>query len=316
MTEITTIDCDYLGKERMAAVYLLRDDDELAFIDNNTHAVLPKLLDAVSATGRSPEDVKYLIITHVHLDHAGGTSALAAACPNATVLAHPRAARHVIDPSKLVASATAVYGADEFERLYGTIVGVDEARVRAMEDEETVRLGGRMLRFLHTRGHANHHFVVWDETSRSVFSGDAFGLTYPVLQGPGPFTFPSSSPTDFDAELARGSVDRIVALDPETVYPTHFGAVRDVRTAAAQMKRHLDFYETVMEDAFASDLPDDALTDGCARRLRDYFAGLLNQHGALGADPATWDWLKLDLDLNAQGLAFAAVKKRKQAAGG
>ncbi len=312
MTDVKTIDCGYMGEKEMAAVYLIQDGDELAFIDNNTNAALPKLLDAVEAAGRTPEDVKYIIITHVHLDHAGGTSALASACANATVLAHPRAARHVIDPSRLVESAKAVYGAEEFERLYGTIVGVDASRVREMEDESSAELGAGTLRFLHTRGHANHHFVVWDETSKSLFSGDAFGLTYPCLQGPGPFTFPSSSPTDFDAELARQAVDRIERLSPARVYPTHFGAVTDVATAAAQMRRHLDFYESVMEDAFASEHPDEALTAYCAQRLRDYFAGLLNQQGGLGADPATWQWLTLDLELNAQGLAFAATKKRKK----
>src|SRR5699024_856348 len=224
--------------------------------------------------GLTPEQVEYLIITHVHLDHAGGTSKLAKACPNATVVAHPRAAPHVIDPSKLVASASAVYGEAEFERLYGRIEPVAEARVKVMEDDETLRFGGRELRFLHTRGHANHHFCIKDSASGAIFAGDAFGLIYPALQAEGTFAFPSTSPTDFEPDLARDSIRRLVEEKPSRLYLTHFGAVTDVDTAAGQLTRHLDFAERLRDDAEASDLPDEALTDYCLPRVYDYFAGL------------------------------------------
>ena len=176
---ITTIDCHYLDRPEFAAAYLVADGDEAAFIDNNTNHALPRLLAALADTGLAPEQVRYLIITHVHLDHAGGTSALAGACPNATVLAHPRAFRHVTEPKKLVDSAKSVYGDDEFRRLYGEIQALPAERVRVMEDGERVSLGQRKLEFLHTRGHANHHFCIADSGSGSVFTGDAFGLIYP-----------------------------------------------------------------------------------------------------------------------------------------
>jgi hypothetical protein len=144
---ITTIDCHYLDRPEFAAAYLLVDGDEAAFIDNNTHHALPRLLAALAGTGLAAEQVRYLIITHVHLDHAGGTSALAQACPQATVLAHPRAARHVIDPDKLIASAKSVYGEDEFRRLYGEIEPVDKDRVQSIEDGEKVTLGSASWNF-------------------------------------------------------------------------------------------------------------------------------------------------------------------------
>src|SRR5699024_7188114 len=225
MTSIHTIDTHYLGYPEVAAAYLIVEGDRAAFVDNNTNAAVPRLLASLEEQGLTPEQVEYLIITHVHLDHAGGTSKLAKACPNATVVAHPRAAPHVIDPSKLVASASAVYGEAEFERLYGTIEPVAEARVQVMDDEQTLQFGRRELRFLHTRGHANHHFCIADSASGAIFAGDAFGLVYPALQGEGLFAFPSTSPTDFEPALARDSIRRLVDERPSCLYLTHFGAV-------------------------------------------------------------------------------------------
>ena len=312
--EITTIDCEYLGATEVAAAYLIVDGDRAAFVDNCTNQSVPHMLKVLKDRGLGPENVEYVIITHVHLDHAGGTTGLMKACPNATVLAHPRAAPHVIDPSKLVASASTVYGKERFAELYGAIVPIDASRVRSMEDNSTIQLGNRTLRFIHTRGHANHHHCIIDEASRSVFTGDAFGLHYPFLNKPGTFALPSTSPTDFDGPLARDAVRRIAAEKPSRVFPTHFGPVTEQIDAAADMLvRHLDFHESVMLDAERSDLPDEALTAYCQGRLRDYFRGLLNQHGDLGGDEDTWRFLKLDLDLNGQGLAFVANKRRRKA---
>lgn len=313
MSGIHTIDTNYLGRPLFAAAYLIVEGNRAAFVDNNTNAAVPTLLAALEDKGLTPEQVEYLILTHVHLDHAGGTSKLAQACPNATVLAHPRAAPHVIDPSKLVASASAVYGEDEFKRIYGTIDPVASERVRTMDDEQTLRFGSRELRFLHTRGHANHHFCIADSASGAIFTGDAFGLVYPALQREGTFAFPSTSPTDFEPDLAREAVRRLVDERPTCLYPTHFGAVTDIETAAGQLLRHLDFAERLRDDAEASDLADDELKAWCRSRLRDYFAGLLDGLGSLGTNPATWALLELDIDLNAQGIAFAANKRRRKA---
>ena len=313
MHGIYTIDCHYLGLTEFAAAYLLVDGDEAAFIDNNTNHAVPRLLEALSDAGIAPEQVRYLIVTHVHLDHAGGTSAMADACPNATILAHPRAAPHIIEPARLVGSASAVYGAERFAELYGEIRPVDAGRVRQMDDGETIALGERTLTFLHTRGHANHHFCVADDRSDAIFTGDAFGLHYPALQRHGTFAFPSTSPTDFDAELARQAIRRIVDHAPAVVYPTHYGAVTDIETSAAQLIRHLDFAERVMDDAFASELPDDALESYVKPRLADYFAGLFDGLGNLGRDAAAVQLVDLDIELNAQGIAFAANRRRRKA---
>lgn len=307
-----TIDCQYL-LPRFAAAYLLIENGEATFVETNTTHALPHLLGALKQAGLSTAAVKHVIITHVHLDHAGGAGVLMEQCPNATLLAHPRAAPHVVDPSKLVASARKVYGDARFDALYGRIAPVPQGRVRIMEDDQVLQWGSRTLRFLHTRGHANHHFCVVDSGTQAIFTGDAFGLCYPVLQGGGLFVFPSTSPTDFDATLARQSLERIVRSGATRAFLTHYGEVTQLAEAASQMKDHLDFSEALMVEAAASALPDDALEGLVTPRLKARLEDGLRARG-LALDAANWDVLALDVDLNGQGVAHAARKRRKEAA--
>jgi glyoxylase-like metal-dependent hydrolase (beta-lactamase superfamily II) len=301
-----TIDCHYL-QPQVAAAYLLVENDEAVFVETNTTHAVPYLLDALRKQNLSPDQVKYLIITHVHLDHAGGASALMQACPNAVLLAHPRAAIHMVDPTKLVRSARAVYGDENFTQLYGEINPVDAKRVRSMQDGETISFGSRELNFFYTRGHANHHFCILDSISEGVFSGDAFGLAYPALQKRGLFIFPSTTPTDFDPAEARLSIQKILTSGARRVFLTHFGEVDELEDAAGQLMEHLDFSEGLLHQLVKSTLADDELVNFCENKLREYFAGVLEEKGLAG-DSEVWELLKLDLDLNAAGIAFAAKK--------
>lgn len=301
---ITTIDTGYMGPER-AAAYLLRDGDLAAFVETNTTLAVPRLLDALAAQGLTPEQVRLVAVTHVHLDHAGGAAALLAACPNATLLAHPRAARHLIDPSRLVASAVAVYGRDAFEALYGSIEPVAAERVQVMEDGDRVQLGDATLTFLHTRGHANHHAVIVDDVAAAVFTGDAFGLAYPELAG---FTFPSTSPTDFDPDEAHKAIDRILATGAERVFLTHYGEHRALDAMARSLHQQLDLYAALLAEAASPETPDDAIDALCAARVTAIFDAELRQRGL--DTPATRALLGVDTDLNAQGVAFAARRQR------
>lgn len=302
-----TIDCEYLAPEA-AAAFLMVEGDEAAFVETNTAHAVPRLLAALERAGRRPEDVRWVVITHVHLDHAGGASALLAACPNAALLAHPRAAPHAIDPTRLVASARKVYGDEAFSLMYGDIAPIPESRVRVAQDGEQIRWGSRTLEVLFTRGHANHHLCLHDSASDGVFTGDSFGLRYPSLQSKGLFVFPSTSPTDFDAEEARKSARRI-ADRGSRAYLTHFGEVTEMAAARDQLLVHLDESERILEAAVKSDLPDAGLADFCEEALRAHYARSLARHGLAGTD-AEWNMLQLDLRLNGQGLAFVAAKKR------
>ena len=310
MGRIVTIDCQYIFP-KFAAAYLLIDDGKAAFIDNNTAHSVPLLLQALKEQGLKPEQVEYVIITHVHLDHAGGTSQLMAACPNATLLTHPRAARHMIDPSKLVASARIVYGNETFDKLYGRIEPIDEKRVRVMQDGEDLALGSSKLHFFHTRGHANHHMCIVDQASNSVFTGDSFGLAYPALQTHGLFIFPTTSPTDFDPKEAKLSVQRIVDTGALNAYPTHFGVVEDLPGASKQLLAELDFSEELLNRAQQRVGTVEELTEYCKSEIYPHFNYLLERHG-ISTAPETWKLLKLDLDINAAGIAYVAHKRREE----
>ncbi len=307
MTSPLTIDCDYL-EPQFAAAYLLVEGDEAAFVETNTAHAVPKLLDVLQKSGRRAEDVRWVMVTHVHLDHAGGASALMEACPNATLLAHPRAAPHLVDPSKLVASARQVYGDEPFRKLYGEIRRIPAERVRVMADGETLAWGSRTLTFLHTRGHANHHFCIADSACDGVFTGDSFGLRYPMLQSRGLFVLPSTSPTDFDPDEAKKSVDRIAAAG-RRAYLTHFGEVGDLPAAAAQLHAHLDFSAELLARAQASTHAGADLTAFCRAALEGHYRRSMEAIG-LNPDARTRQLLQLDLDLNAQGIAFVAQKRR------
>jgi glyoxylase-like metal-dependent hydrolase (beta-lactamase superfamily II) len=316
---IFTIDCDYVYP-RFAASFLMVEGKEALFVENNTAHSLPRLLEALKTHGLTPGQVRYLIITHVHLDHAGGSQALMNACPNAVLLAHPRAAPHMIDPSKLVASARKVYGDAEFTRLYGEIGPIDSKRVRSMEDGEELRFGAKSLRFIHTRGHANHHFCILvsgDAGPESIFTGDSFGLAYPDLQRHGLFILPSTSPTDFDPGEARKSIERIAGSGAKTAYLTHFGPITDLRAAARELEAYLDevepMYRRMMETS-EGERSDQELTRECAQRIRDYLETQYHKRGG-EVDAHFSALLKMDIELNAAGMVFAAKKKRGQERG-
>ena len=309
---VVTVDCDYI-RPRFAAAYLRVAGGEAAFVETNTALAAPRLLDALAATGIPREAVRWVIVTHVHLDHAGGAGAIMRACPNATLLAHPRAARHLVDPSKLVASALSVYGEARFRDLYGTIEPVPAERVRSLDDGAEVEIGGDALRFHHVRGHANHHFVVHDPALDTVFTGDAFGLVYPALQRPGPFAFPSTSPTDFDPAEARASIDRILGLGTRSALLTHYGEIQALGAVASQLRAWLDISEAELDKAISSELGGSALESAIERSLAEAFERFGTAWGLAVTDEDR-ELVKLDLELNAQGIAWAASKRRERQA--
>ncbi|THB68781.1 MAG: MBL fold metallo-hydrolase [Spirochaetaceae bacterium] len=308
--QVITIDCDYI-QPQLAAAYLLIHRGRAVFIENNTQYAVPLMIDILRENGLEPDDVDYAIVTHVHLDHAGGSSALMDACPNAVMLCHPRAVRHLVDPARLIAGTREVYGAERFERLYGTIGPVSEDRVRSVADDEVIDWNGRNLRFLHTPGHASHHISVVDTDSNSVFTGDVFGVCYPALQQNGILAFVSTPPTDFDVEQSRDSINRIAALGMKNIFPTHFGRMDDPHGALIQLHQGLDFSEELMEETYLSlkqgDDPE-MVNRNCFKRLMAYtkgcFAGL-----KIEMSQSNWDLLALDIELSANGLFFAAQRK-------
>lgn len=303
---IRVIDGEYFLPQYAAVFLRTTAAGEAAVIENNTVHAVPKILRAMQAAGVSGEQIRYLIITHVHLDHAGGTAELLKHCPNATVLAHPRAARHLIDPSKLVKSAEGVYGAERFREIYGVIEPVPAARVKEMEDGATVDLGGKPLHFWHTRGHAKHHFVVHDPDADTVFTGDTFGLAYPALQRAGQLVLLSTSPTDFEPDEALRSLDKVLSLGTRRAHLTHFGAIHDLPAAAAQLRTQIEYSRRLVEKYRGDARPFPELARAIEPELKLQMHTLMVSNGL---NPTTEEWarLSLDLEVNAQGLAWVAL---------
>jgi len=293
-----TIDADV--QPRFTACYLRVAGDECAFIEAHTPHAVPKLMAALDAHGKRPEDVRFIIVTHAHLDHASGVGALLQKCPNATVVAQPRTAKHLVDPSKLTEGAKAVYGAERFAELYGELVPVPPERMKSLASGESIELGGSTLTAWDTYGHAFHHAIIDDPATDTVFTGDTFGLVYPALQTHGRFAFPSTSPTGFDASEAHKSIDKVLSLGRRFVCPTHFDAWEDRDVIAGQLRRWIDRADAWVRDPNASQA---WLEDRWREAIREE---------APSFGPAEMKLLALDVELNAQGLAFAAESLRKK----
>lgn len=239
---ITCIDTEQV-RPGMAACYLIRGGDEYAFVECGTALSVPGLLKVLEKRGIRREQVRYVMPTHVHLDHAGGAGLLMQELPNAKLVVHPRGARHMVDPSKLIEGATAVYGAQNMARLYGDILPIAESRVIVADDGYKLSLGGRELLFMDAPGHARHHYVIWDALSGGLFTGDVFGLSYRELDGPqGPYLFPTSTPVQFEPDAWLETLQKMMARKPRYVFLTHYGRLGDVPKLAEDLRRGLAAY--------------------------------------------------------------------------
>jgi len=204
---------------------------------------------ALGRHGLGPTDLRWVVLTHIHLDHGGGAGEIAAAFPRATVLCHPRGARHLADPGRLVAAAGVVYG-PALDTLYGRMTAVPQDRIAAAEDGRRVDLGGgRWLRCIHSPGHAKHHLAVLDERTGVLLAGDAVGVQIP---GGGPLR-PSTPPDDFDRDQAVGSLHRFAQLRPSQLVLTHFGPAGDPEAVLVAAEERLRGWCDAAEAAFAED---------------------------------------------------------------
>jgi glyoxylase-like metal-dependent hydrolase (beta-lactamase superfamily II) len=298
-----TVDADLLPK--FTACYLRLAPDSCAFIESNTAHAVPKLLAALRQAGRAPEDVRYVVVTHAHLDHAAGAGKLLEACPRATLLTHPRAAKHLVDPTALIASATQVYGAERFAMMYGEVKPIAKDRVRALADGERFEFGGANLTAWYTSGHAYHHLVVDDPATESVYTGDTYGLVYPALQTHGPFIMASTSPTGFNAEEAKKSVAKVLSLNEKYVCPTHFDGHENSKALADQLLRFIEQAGAWVDEAARGDEPREVMQ---ARLVEAWWRAVLREAPRFGEKER--QHLALDLELNAQGLTHAALERR------
>jgi len=294
------------------AAYLIVENGRAAFVDTGTNDSVPRLLAALEAAGLARDAVDFVIATHVHLDHAGGVGLLMTHLPNAQLVVHPQGAPHLIEPSRLMAGARAVYGDEEVARTYGEVIGVPAERVLRTADAMTIELAGRPLQFLDTPGHARHHHCIWDARSRGFFTGDTFGLSYRDFDtAHGAWAMPTTTPVQFEPEALRNSIERMLGYEPECMYLTHYGRVVDVPRLASLLFTQLDAMV-----ALALKLPDDAHRH---KALMDGFIAIhmnsLRAHDCTLPEARVRELLALDNELNAQGIAVWLNRKKTRSAG-
>lgn len=233
--DLWLLDLDFQGVGGVIAAYLLTGPHGHTLLETGPGSTLAALERAVAATGARLDDVTQLLVTHIHLDHAGAAGALLRRLPHATLRVHPAGAPHMIDPSKLVASATRIYG-DRMDALWGAFEPCPAERVMILGDGAQIICGGRTLVGLHTPGHASHHIAFHDVERRTVFTGDVGGVRLDAV----PYVRPPTPPPDIDVEAWHASVDRLRALRPRALDLTHFGRFDDPERHLDELMRRLD----------------------------------------------------------------------------
>ena len=292
------VDTLYL-RPGLAASHLVVDDGHAAFVDTGAAPAAPRLLAALDELGIGREQVDYLFLTHVHLDHAGGAGQLMQALPNARAVLHPRGAPHLIDPSRLVAGSIKVYGEALYRQLYGELIPIPAERVVITGDRQRIALGRRSFEFVDAPGHAKQHHCPLDLDHREVYSGDNFGICYREFDtARGPFMLPTTTPVQFDPDALHATIDRLMSYRPQRVVQTHFGPVTDVERLAGDL--HAAIVELVRIARLHAQAPDRR-----ARIEADMFRYLsvkLDEHGYAGDLAERHRLLDEDVRLNASGL--------------
>jgi len=294
---ITAIDTFMGGKARYTAAYLL-EATETALVETGPGTSVEPVAAALGELGVAPDQLAHIVLTHIHLDHAGGVGQLAERFPRATVWVHHRGAPHIVDPTRLVASTARVWGEAEMRELFGPATGVSKGRVRPLEDTDMVSLGDRSLLVLETPGHASHHVALVDSHTGAIFTGDALGIHVPDL----PVLRPATPPPDFDLERYVASIERIRSAAASILLFAHFGPLADVdATCDLAIKRVRDWARVVEDGIRDGDDPDELAARLESAALADIETGA---EATLDLEMLE-DRLRLisSIRMNAQGLA-------------
>jgi glyoxylase-like metal-dependent hydrolase (beta-lactamase superfamily II) len=206
---------------KLTAAYFLNEGGK-ALIDAGSPNSAGTILEGIKRLGVDPKEVSCVVITHVHLDHAGGAGTLIKEMPYAKVLVHPRGAKHLVDPTKLISSAMQVLSQEEMDR-YGSMIPVSQEKVKVLDDNAVIELNSQQrLRVIYTPGHAHHHLSLWEERNKGLFAGDAIGEYVPEAE----FLFVDTPAPSFDLESALESIERVRQLPLQILYFGHFGVSR------------------------------------------------------------------------------------------
>ncbi|PBB05977.1 MBL fold metallo-hydrolase [Salimicrobium humidisoli] len=280
-----------MGFEGRTGTYVL-NNKYVTLVETGPAPSVEKIREGLDSLDISLEDVKYVIVTHVHLDHAGGAGLLLESCPNAELIVHPKGKRHLVDPSRLIKGARAVYGED-FDRLFAPIHPVPEEKVIEKGEEDVLTIDDtRELKFFDTPGHAKHHLGIYDPVTDGIFTGDTAGIRYHQVEGM-TFYLPSTSPNQFNPEEMTAQIQRFRHMRPARLYFGHYGMTEEPEKALTQVKDWLSvFVETLRQEDSA---------EAMESRLLEKVSGYLREKG-VPDDHDVYDILRLDMKVCAMGM--------------
>jgi glyoxylase-like metal-dependent hydrolase (beta-lactamase superfamily II) len=264
---LSYFDLNFLDVKGIIATVVLHGPGGVALIDPGPSSTLPALRDALGDAGIQIADVRAILLTHIHLDHAGATGTLAAENPALRVYVHQKGAPHMVDPEKLIASATRLWPGEMYT-LWGEFRPVPADRLDVLRGGERISAGGRDLAVLYTPGHASHHVSYFSADSGIAFVGDTAG----IRREPGRFVLPPTPPPDIDLEIWRDSLGRIGAWGADTLFVTHFGPYAPARAHLTEMLEHLDLVGGLAKQSLAIEGSDEDreawYTEALRRELR------------------------------------------------
>jgi glyoxylase-like metal-dependent hydrolase (beta-lactamase superfamily II) len=303
MSTITILDTNWTGRPRSVAAALLESNGHRAIIDPGPASTLARLRELLDSHGLSAADLDAIVLTHIHLDHAGATGSLVRENPRLAVYVHKNGAPHIVDPSKLLASAGRLWGND-LPRLFGETLPVPAENLRILEGGETLTLGGRKLDAVYTPGHASHHVSYFDDAAGVAFVGDTAGIRIEN----GPFVLPATPPPDIDLGLWDSSFAAILALRPARLFLTHFGYAYDPAAHIAEYRERLHRWAAVAEEVLRSAPDESAALEAFVARCR------AEMEQKLGTTEAEHHDFTAGLHLSFLGLARYLRKRAKASA--
>lgn len=253
MNPAVALDLNWTGHPRSIAAALLRTENSIALVDPGPASTLPALRHQLALQGLQFSDLSAILLTHIHLDHAGATGSLLRENPRLEVYVHSRGAPHMVDPSRLLHSASRLYG-DDMQRLFGEFLPVPKCNLRVLEGGETLSLGSRRLQVLYTPGHAFHHVTYFDSLEGIAFVGDTAGI---AIDGH-PFILPATPPPDITLELWESSLDAIANLHPKKLFLTHFSFSNDAQSHIANYRVRLRQWRDLTARILAANLDETA----------------------------------------------------------
>ncbi|MEK4523675.1 MBL fold metallo-hydrolase [Psychrobacillus sp. FSL W7-1457] len=294
---ISLIDILDMGFTERTGTYVIKED-ELTIVETGPSSSVKHVKEGIQNLGYSLEDVKYIIVTHIHLDHAGGTGLLLQSCPNAKVVVHPKGARHLANPERLIASARAVYGT-KFDEFFNPIVPIPEDRLLIKAEGETLQMGSNCtLTFLDTPGHANHHFSIFDPISNGMFVGDTVGVRYEQLAKDGvDLVLPSTSPNQFNPEAMQNAIERFQSMNLSYIYYGHFGMTTDAAAGLAQVSEWLPLFVETAKDVQRENKDHEELAKRLQALVKDHLRGQ-----EIPDDHEVYEIIQIDTEVCSMGL--------------